>query len=211
MLSKFFIAICCLVPFTGLSSQTEVTDEFINDFTEKFTNRWLHGTKKWDHTKSNISFEIIGKKLTDRIGDVIIAKGRVKASHRTRDEGRLVLLDMPIIHGITKGGTFLLGKVKMDFRYEGETTADKYIHPGHVWVESPWDELHPKGTIHIVIESNYGTNVKINVYFTADEDWKDRPGQFARELAENLKSLAEESIRSFAKANSVHTEIVMKD
>ena len=109
-------------------------------------------------------------------GYKIKAKGWCKAVAIGASTGTLQAIAIPGL-----GGTFWLANLTLEFRYESWTRGEKWVWPGGIYVGYEWENLHPKGTVKLILGMEPQRNGRLRLECMVDADHDDRPGHFIRD------------------------------
>ena len=96
-------------------------------------------------------------------------------------------------------------ELNLKYRYDGQTSAEKYSIPGGVIISHPWNSLHPSGEIEFHIHADNDTNWTAKITrMTFGEVHNDRPNRFFRDnVAVKFLDIMEQLLREAVASSPV--------
>ncbi|MCQ6303498.1 hypothetical protein [Bacillus cereus] len=142
----------------------EITDHVVNYLTQNFVGKEVFENDK----------EIDKHKNALGIGDRTNASGNAKITAASGHNGKIEKEKMFSGYGYQ-------AELNVSYRYESETSSEKYSIPGGALIDHPWGKLHPSGEIEFHIHAGEDSNWKVEISRMTFDTGDDRPNSFIRD------------------------------
>ncbi|MED2752653.1 hypothetical protein P4278_10025 [Bacillus thuringiensis] len=163
----------------------DITDYVIKYFTDNFVGKQVSE----DHLEIDRHVNNLG------IGDRTNASGSARivaaADHNGKIEKEKIF-----------DGYGYKAELNVSFRYESQTSAEKYSIPGGALIDHPWGSLHPTGEIEFHIHAGQDSNWTVEITRMTFDTGDDRPNSFIRDhVAVKFRGIMEELLQEAANSS----------
>ncbi|MEO3944823.1 hypothetical protein [Gorillibacterium sp. CAU 1737] len=166
-----------------------------------------------DHVVNYLKEHFVGKGVTAdgiKIGDSV---NRYGVGNKTYASGSATISSFVSHNGkIEKAPIFdgygYRSEMNLNYRFDGQTSSEKYQYPGRILIDHPWGNLHPSGEIEFHIHAGQDTNWTVTITrMTFENIAEDRPNKFIQEhVASQFRGIME-TLLPEAVASSPNPEV----
>ncbi|WP_426332710.1 hypothetical protein ACN9MH_15475 [Paenibacillus silvae] len=160
-----------------------------------------------DHVVNYLSSNFVGKQVSENDLEIDRSVNRLGIGDRTNASGSATISSFESHDGkIEKAPIFdgygYRAEMNLVYKYDGQTSAEKYSIPAGVLIDHPWGSLHPSGEIEFHIHAGDDTNWTVEISrMTFGEIHDDRPNRFVRDhvavkFMEIMTTLVKEAVAS---------------